>query len=285
MTSRTHARRLGARVPAEGARRADRRGRRPGRVSRRRRRLLRRGVPGAAGRSADDDAGSSPALVPGRDRRWRAEGSVSRGREHAAAGRTRHREERRARRDGAAARREVFLGGGSEGAARVAARAAPHRPLSQAARQLPRQGRADREAGRAGSPAEMFGRPESADRTRRARRGSPRPTSRPTWFSSSPSYRAVMGGVYAREEGEPEQVWKAIYHQYLPIGVEADAPPTRAQLGRSGGHVGRCLAGGQAGHARRSDLRQARRSPARAIRSRCGATRRESFAFCSTCRS
>ena len=26
-------------------------------------------------------------------------------------------------------------------------------------------------------------------------------------------------------------MWKAIYHHYLPIGVEADAPPTRAQLG------------------------------------------------------
>jgi glycyl-tRNA synthetase beta chain len=40
-----------------------------------------------------------------------------------------------------------------------------------------------------------------------------------------------MGGIYAREEGQPEQVWKAIYYQYLPIGVEADAPPTAEQLG------------------------------------------------------
>ena len=29
----------------------------------------------------------------------------------------------------------------------------------------------------------------------------------------------------------PEAVWKAIYFHYLPIGVEADAPPTRQQLG------------------------------------------------------
>jgi glycyl-tRNA synthetase beta chain len=43
--------------------------------------------------------------------------------------------------------------------------------------------------------------------------------------------QGVMGGLYAREEGQPEQVWKAIYYQYLPIGVEADAPPARAQLG------------------------------------------------------
>jgi glycyl-tRNA synthetase beta chain len=40
-----------------------------------------------------------------------------------------------------------------------------------------------------------------------------------------------MGGIYAREEGQPEQVWKAIYYHYLPIGVEADAPPSRSQLG------------------------------------------------------
>jgi glycyl-tRNA synthetase beta chain len=43
--------------------------------------------------------------------------------------------------------------------------------------------------------------------------------------------QGVMGGVYAREEGRPEDVWKAIYYHYLPIGVEADAPPSAAQLG------------------------------------------------------
>ena len=40
-----------------------------------------------------------------------------------------------------------------------------------------------------------------------------------------PELQGVMGGVYARESGEPEAVWKAIYHHYQPIGVEADAPP------------------------------------------------------------
>jgi len=46
-----------------------------------------------------------------------------------------------------------------------------------------------------------------------------------------PELQGQMGGIYAREDGQPEQVWKAIYYHYLPIGVEADAPPTRAQLG------------------------------------------------------
>jgi glycyl-tRNA synthetase beta chain len=46
-----------------------------------------------------------------------------------------------------------------------------------------------------------------------------------------PELQGTMGGVYAREEGQPEQVWKTIYHHYQPVGVEADAPPARADLG------------------------------------------------------
>jgi glycyl-tRNA synthetase beta chain len=43
--------------------------------------------------------------------------------------------------------------------------------------------------------------------------------------------QGTMGGIYAREEGLPEAVWKAIYHHYLPVAIEPDSPPTRAQLG------------------------------------------------------
>jgi glycyl-tRNA synthetase beta chain len=43
--------------------------------------------------------------------------------------------------------------------------------------------------------------------------------------------QGTMGGIYAREEGLPEQVWRALYHQYLPSGVEVDAPPSRGELG------------------------------------------------------
>jgi glycyl-tRNA synthetase beta chain len=45
--------------------------------------------------------------------------------------------------------------------------------------------------------------------------------------------QGIMGGIYARHEGLPDEVWKAIYFQYLPVGVEADAPPTKAQLGKA----------------------------------------------------
>lgn len=43
--------------------------------------------------------------------------------------------------------------------------------------------------------------------------------------------QGTMGGIYTRAEGQPEPVWKAIYYHYLPIGVEADAAPSKAQLG------------------------------------------------------
>jgi glycyl-tRNA synthetase beta chain len=42
-----------------------------------------------------------------------------------------------------------------------------------------------------------------------------------------------MGGIYAREDGLGEMVWKAIYHQYQPLGVEAAQPPSAAHLGEA----------------------------------------------------
>jgi glycyl-tRNA synthetase beta chain len=43
--------------------------------------------------------------------------------------------------------------------------------------------------------------------------------------------QGVMGGIYAREEGLPESIWKAIYYHYLPVAIDAAAPPNRQQLG------------------------------------------------------
>ena len=37
-----------------------------------------------------------------------------------------------------------------------------------------------------------------------------------------------MGGLYAREQGEPEQVWRAIYEQYKPVSMEDSIPATPA---------------------------------------------------------
>jgi len=45
--------------------------------------------------------------------------------------------------------------------------------------------------------------------------------------------QGTIGGIYARADGKPEEIWKAIYFHYLPVGVEPDAPPSRAQLGKA----------------------------------------------------
>jgi glycyl-tRNA synthetase beta chain len=43
--------------------------------------------------------------------------------------------------------------------------------------------------------------------------------------------QGTMGGIYARVQGQPEQVWRAISHHYLPLGIEPAAPPSKAELG------------------------------------------------------
>jgi glycyl-tRNA synthetase beta chain len=49
-----------------------------------------------------------------------------------------------------------------------------------------------------------------------------------------PELQGVMGGIYAHKDAEPEEVWRAVYHHYLPIGVTADASPQPRDLGKAG---------------------------------------------------
>jgi glycyl-tRNA synthetase beta chain len=42
-----------------------------------------------------------------------------------------------------------------------------------------------------------------------------------------------MGGIYARNDGAPAEVWNAIYHHYLPTAVEPTGAPARADLGEA----------------------------------------------------
>lgn len=79
---------------------------------------------------------------------------------------------------------------------------------------------------------EAFGRPDAAPHAATAARLAKADLTSEMVFEF-PELQGTMGGIYAREEGQPEAVWKAIYHHYLPIGVEADAPPARAQLGEA----------------------------------------------------
>ena len=78
--------------------------------------------------------------------------------------------------------------------------------------------------------ADAFGAPQHGDAAAQAARLAKADLATDMVFEF-PELQGVMGGIYAREEGHPEPVWKAIYYQYLPVGVEADAPPSRAQLG------------------------------------------------------
>jgi len=38
--------------------------------------------------------------------------------------------------------------------------------------------------------------------------------------------QGVVGGLYAREQGEPEAVWQAIYDHYLPVSADGQSPRT-----------------------------------------------------------
>ena len=124
-------------------------------------------------------------------------------------------------------------------AARARLDRARHGAVPQEARQLPREGGARRARWPAGSPTEALGRPDARGARARRPAGSRRPISTTDMVRELTELQGTMGGIYAREEGLPEAVWKAIYYHYLPVGVEADAPPSREQLGRGRGRRGR----------------------------------------------
>lgn len=42
-----------------------------------------------------------------------------------------------------------------------------------------------------------------------------------------PELQGIMGGLYARREGEPEAVWRAIYEHYQPVSLDDSSPSTR----------------------------------------------------------
>lgn len=48
-----------------------------------------------------------------------------------------------------------------------------------------------------------------------------------------PELQGIMGGEYAKYDGEPEDVWKAIRDQYLPRGMEGGLPETLEGLALS----------------------------------------------------
>lgn len=78
--------------------------------------------------------------------------------------------------------------------------------------------------------SEALGAPEAADAAARAGRLAKADLAT-DMVRELTELQGTMGGIYARAEGLPETVWKAIYFHYLPAAVEAEAPPSREQLG------------------------------------------------------
>ena len=78
--------------------------------------------------------------------------------------------------------------------------------------------------------ADVFGRPDLADHAAAAGRLA-KVDLVTDMVRELTELQGTMGGIYAREEGLTEAIWRAIYNQYLPVAVEAATPPTRADLG------------------------------------------------------
>jgi glycyl-tRNA synthetase beta chain len=39
--------------------------------------------------------------------------------------------------------------------------------------------------------------------------------------------QGIVGGLYAREQGEPEEIWRSVYEHYKPVSMEDSIPSTR----------------------------------------------------------
>lgn len=78
--------------------------------------------------------------------------------------------------------------------------------------------------------AEALGRPELADQAADAGRLCKADLAT-DMVRELTELQGTMGGIYARGDGLPEPVWKAIYYHYQPAGSDADAVPQLQQLG------------------------------------------------------
>ena len=242
-----------------------------------------RRVPLAARRSADDDDDSPPALLPGGERDRAADAGVSRRDQHR--GRlARARSPRNCERVLTARLRDAqfFFDADRRTPPRRAAAGAGERAVPQEAGQLPRQGAPARAPGPATARATCSGGPTWP--TTAATAGRLAKADLVTdMVRELTELQGTMGGIYAREEGLAEPVWRAIYYHYLPAAPEADAPPSRVGPGAARRHVGGRVGGRQARHARRARSRPASGRPARATRSGCAARRTGCSRSSSTC--
>ena len=95
--------------------------------------------------------------------------------------------------------------------------------------------------------------------------------------------QGTMGGIYAREDGRPEEVWKAIYFHYLPVGVEANRAAGEGTARQGGDRPGRRCRSPTSSIPWSACSLPASGRPDRAIRTACAARRRALCASSSTC--
>ena len=160
---------------------------------------------------------SAAAGVPGR-------------RQHRARRRPGHRAEPRAHARGPAARRALLLGRRLQDDPGGAPAAPRHGPVPQASRQLPRQGaRIEALAGWVAS--DVLGAPDAAPLARRAALLAKADLAT-DMVRELTELQGTMGGIYARVQEQPEEVWRAIYHHYLPLGLNRRLRPRAPTSGR-----------------------------------------------------
>ena len=202
-----------------------------------RRRLLRPRLPGAPGGSALDHARASSALVSGSHRNGHDQGGVP------AVVNTQPSDERviakNAERVVAARLRDAKFFWEADRAETLESRLDRLHTVLFHKKLGSYRDKAERiEKLAAWIASDAFGRPDIAAHAAKAARLAKADLTSDMVFEF-PELQGTMGGIYAREEGQPEQVWKAIYFQYLPIGVEADAPPSAGAARYRGGDAGR----------------------------------------------
>ena len=236
----------------------------------------------AARGSADDDADSSSAFLPGVSADRRADAGVSGGHQHA--DRPTSAPSRPTPSASSTARlRDARFFWDADRQIGLEARldAARDGAVPQAARVVPREGGAHRDAG-------------ALDRGRRLRPAGrwPTPAARAARLAKADlatdmvreftELQGTMGGIYAREAGEPEAVWKAIYYHYLPIGGRGRRGADGRRARRRRASRGRPCRWPTSSTRSSACSSPASGRPGRAIRSACAARRTAFSASCST---
>ena len=54
--------------------------------------------------------------------------------------------------------------------------------------------------------------------------------------------QGIVGGLYARAQGEPLEMWRAVYEHYKPLSMEDSIPSNSCRAGSRAGRQGRYAA-------------------------------------------